>query len=106
MQMVTFQVSDMTCGHCASTIARAVASVDKDARLAVDIPRKLVQVSSTAAPGELAEAIAEAGYHAQAVEAAPPRPAPRKAGGCCCASRAAAQPAMGKTGNPPGSCCG
>ena len=103
--MVTFQVSDMTCGHCASTIARAVASVDKDARLAVDIPRKLVQVSSTAAPAELVEAIAEAGYHAQVIEAAP-QPAPRRAGGCCCASRAASEPAAGKMRSPSGSCCG
>ncbi|HSX92458.1 MAG TPA: heavy-metal-associated domain-containing protein [Hydrogenophaga sp.] len=103
--MITFHVSDMTCGHCASAIARAVASVDKDARLAADIPRKLVQVSSTAAPGELVEAIAEAGYHAEAVEA-PPQSAPRNSGGCCCASRTAVQPVAAEMGSRSGSCCG
>ena len=45
--MVTFQVNDMTCGHCASAISRAVASVDKNARMDIRIQQKLVRVSST-----------------------------------------------------------
>ena len=48
--MVTFQVSDMTCGHCASAIFRAVASVDKDARVDIRIQQKLVRIDSSAAP--------------------------------------------------------
>lgn len=86
--MITFRIPDMTCGHCASTIARAVASIDKDARVEVSIPQKLVSVTSTAAESELAEAIQEAGYTTEKLTAPPPRAA-RAAGGCCCGTRKA-----------------
>ena len=79
----------MTCGHCASAIARAIASVDKAARLEVDIAARLVRVDSAATPGELVEAITDAGYTAEAVQAG--APAVREARqGCCCGSPKAA----------------
>ena len=84
--MVTFRVNDMTCGHCASTIAKAVTTVDEFARVEVDIPRKLVRVGSEKPVTELAKAIQEAGYTPQEV-AASPKPAaavPRAATGCGC----------------------
>lgn len=56
----------MTCGHCASAIARAIAGVD--ARLDIRIQQKLVRVSGTAAAAELAAALQDAGYS--------PRPVP------------------------------
>jgi copper chaperone len=103
--MVTFRVSDMTCGHCASAIARAVASVDKDARLEISIPDKLVRVSSPAAESELVEAIADAGYTAEVVRAIPVS-APTRAGGCCCASRKSTAVDARQEASPPGaSCC-
>ena len=84
--MVTYRIDDMTCGHCASTIARAVAGVEKDARIDVSVADKLVRISGTAPDAEFAEAIREAGYTPQEVQesAAPARAA---AGGCCCAGR-------------------
>lgn len=87
--MITFQVPDMTCGHCASAIAKAVASVDKTAATEVDIAQKLVRVSSGASAGELAQAIQAAGYTPREVQAAPATlPAtPRARGGCCCSGR-------------------
>lgn len=78
--MVTFQVNDMTCGHCASTISRAIAGVDKAARLDIRIEQKLVRISSTAPAAELAEAIQDAGYTPREVQDAPAAPA---GGGCC-----------------------
>jgi copper chaperone len=102
MQMVSFRVEDMTCGHCASKIARTVAAVDADAKVEVSLRQKLVRITSSAAEAELAEAIAEAGYAAEPVAEAAAAPA-RAAGGCCCGSRAAAPaPALAATG----SCCG
>ena len=86
--MITFRVPDMTCGHCASAIARAVASVEKDAHLEVSIPDKLVRVTGTAAEREFAEAITDAGYTPESVTA-DAAPVPKKAGGCCCGSRKA-----------------
>jgi len=84
--MVTFQVSDMTCGHCASTIAKAVNAVDKSAHVEVDIPRKLVRISGAVPAEVLAVVIREAGYSAQEIQAAPAPAAgaPRPATGCGC----------------------
>ena len=109
--MFTFQVPDMTCGHCASTIAKAVAGVDKSARIEVDIPRKLVRVSSAAPLGDLAKAIQDAGYTPQEVQAkpAPATAAPRTATGCgCgCGPRKAASVDTGRAGvAAAGACCG
>lgn len=83
--MITFQVNDMTCGHCAGVITRAITAVDKDARLDIRIAQKLVQVSSTAPAVELAEAIRGAGYTPQEVLNETPEAAPQqKTGGCGC----------------------
>lgn len=61
--MIEFHVGDMTCGHCASAITRAVKDVDPGARVEVDLREKRVRIeAASAARGELAEAIAEAGY--------------------------------------------
>lgn len=104
--MVTFRVPDMTCGHCASTIARAVAGVDKVARIEVSVPEKLVSVSSTAVESELMEAIQEAGFTPELVESAPAPHGPASSG-CCCASLKSAPIDAGQAAAPVGSsCCG
>nr|WP_086923009.1 heavy-metal-associated domain-containing protein [Variovorax sp. JS1663] len=108
--MVTFQVSDMTCGHCATTITKAVIAVDKSAHIKVDTPRKLVRVSGAVPVAALAAAIRDAGYTPQEVQAAPASAAaaPRTATGCgCgCGTRKAA-PFDARQGAAPaaGSCC-
>lgn len=108
--MVTFQVSDMTCGHCASAISRAVAGVDKNARLDIRIQQKLVRVSSAASAAELAEAIQDAGYTPREVQEAPvPRAAPRASGGCGCGCgtpEATAVDPRQTAASSSGSCCG
>lgn len=61
--MISFTVDDMTCGHCASTITKAVKAVDKGAKVEVDLAAHRVQVEPTEADAdELAEAIKRAGY--------------------------------------------
>jgi copper chaperone len=83
--MITFRVDDMTCGHCASAISRAVAGVDKTARLDIRVQEKLVRVESAVSAAELAEAIQDAGYTPQQVREEPVQPvAPRASGGCGC----------------------
>jgi len=89
--MITFKVSDMTCGHCASTITRAISAVDKGAQLEIDIPRQLIRVSSAASTARLAEAIKDAGYTAQQMVDATPAAASRRSGcGCGCGTSQAA----------------
>ena len=61
--MVTFEIKDMTCGHCVSSITKAVRSVDEDARVRIDLARHRVQIEPTRTDaGGLARAIREAGY--------------------------------------------
>jgi copper chaperone len=60
--MYKFNVPDMTCGHCAGTVQRAVKLVDAHAEVAVDLGRKLVEVRSDAPEGSIGEAIRKAGY--------------------------------------------
>jgi copper chaperone len=85
VDMHTFRVDDMTCGHCASTITKAVRAVDGAAKVEVDLRQHLVHIEATEAkPRELTDAIAEAGYspvpvHALSTEGTPAK----KAGGCC-----------------------
>lgn len=102
--MVTFRVPDMTCGHCAGTIARAVAAVDEGARLDVRVGERLVSITSPAAEADFAAAIREAGYTPHPVEAASAPPA--KPSGCCCGNRKAS-PAGARQANTMegGSCC-
>lgn len=40
--MIAFEVNDMTCGHCVSTITKALQAVDKDAKVDIDLARRLV----------------------------------------------------------------
>ncbi|MFM0055626.1 heavy-metal-associated domain-containing protein [Paraburkholderia phytofirmans] len=58
-----FDVPDMSCGGCANAITRAVTSLDPAAKLEVDVPVKIVKVTSTLAAGQLIEAIEAAGFH-------------------------------------------
>jgi copper chaperone len=66
--MIEFQVPDMSCGHCVSTITKALKGADRQARVVIDLARQRVQVEPTEADAEqLREAIAEAGYTPQPV---------------------------------------
>jgi len=61
--VIAFDVQDMTCGHCASTITRAVKQADPQARVDIDLAAHLVRIEPVQAGAEeLREAIAEAGY--------------------------------------------
>ena len=60
--MIEFQVDDMTCGHCAGVITKAVKSVDAAAQIDIDVPGKRVRVHAAAQAQEIETAIREAGY--------------------------------------------
>lgn len=86
--MLAFEVKDMSCGHCVSTITRAVQAVDPQAQVQVDLGRQRVQVAPHSADAAtLADAIRGAGYHPTPLAPVPtPEPAaagPRRSGGCC-----------------------
>jgi copper chaperone len=61
--MISFRVDDMTCGHCVSTVTKAVTAVDRDASVKIDLAQHRVDVEPAAAtPQQIREAIEEAGY--------------------------------------------
>lgn len=61
--MIAFEVKDMTCGHCVSTITQALKATDRDAKVQIDLATHRVQVEPVSADAEqLAEAIKDAGY--------------------------------------------
>jgi copper chaperone len=81
--MIVFEVTDMTCGHCVSTITKALEGADKDAKVQIDLARHRVQVEPANADAEeLADAIKEAGYTPVPVGAATSAPG-RRGGNCC-----------------------
>lgn len=82
--MITFEVNDMTCGHCASTISKAVAGIDSDAKVQVDLAAHRVHIEPAAATAQaLSDAIKDAGYSPVAIDGAS-RPAAAQRSGCCC----------------------
>ena len=61
--MIAFDVKDMSCGHCVSTVMQAIKGVDRAATVTIDLARHRVEIEPAAASAqELSEAIAEAGY--------------------------------------------
>ena len=82
--MLAFEVNDMTCGHCASTITKAVKTIDPGADVQVDLGRHLVSVATDANAAFAQKAIAAAGCSLSQVYAPAAAPASAvKRGGCC-----------------------
>jgi len=65
--MIEIKVPDMTCGHCASTITKAVKDLDASAKVEVSLPDHRVRVDTKASKEDLVRSIAEAGYTPQAL---------------------------------------
>ena len=60
--MIEMNLPDMTCGHCASTVARTCKFVDPHAKVEVDLATRLVRIDSSEDRADFAEALTEAGY--------------------------------------------
>lgn len=87
--MLAYRVDDMTCGHCASTITKAIRAADATAKVQVDLAQHLVTVEPTEADAqELSDAITEAGYTPVPVELRAALAAQPRTGSCCCGSGA------------------
>ena len=64
--MIEFTVKDMTCGHCAATITKAVAAVDAGGRCEVDLQGKRVRIESARPAEEFRTALEDAGFTPEA----------------------------------------
>ena len=58
----TFNVQGMTCGHCERAVTQAIHQVDAEAQVRIDRAQNRVDVQSTKAREQLAQAIREEGY--------------------------------------------
>lgn len=65
-KMLKLSVPDMTCGHCAAAVTKAVKGIDTSATVDVDIATKTVAIHTTADPGKVSAALASAGYPTKA----------------------------------------
>lgn len=86
--MISFLVNDMTCGHCVSSITKAVKALDSGAKVQIDLAAHRVEIEPAGANAvELTAAIKGAGYTPVAVEPSAVAPiaasAPTRKG-CCC----------------------
>ena len=63
--MQTFKVDGMTCGGCVGAVTRAVQTVDKDAKVEVDLASKTVKVDSNVSPLQIIDMITNAGFEAR-----------------------------------------
>ncbi len=60
---IDFEVKDMSCGHCVRAITEAVAELDPQARVQVDLAAKRVHIEAANADEDaLGDAIREAGF--------------------------------------------
>ena len=64
--MYSFDVSGMSCGHCAAAVTRSIQSQDPSAKVQIDLAQHRVDVQSQLARPDVARAIAEAGYEVTA----------------------------------------
>ena len=63
--MQTFKVDGMTCCGCVGAVTRAVQTVDKDAKVEVDLASKTVKVDSNVSPLQIIDVITNAGFEAR-----------------------------------------
>lgn len=68
--MLTFDVQDMSCGHCVASITKAVQAADPQARVEVDLATKRVRIAPDRGDAAaLQQAIAQAGFTPRPVSA-------------------------------------
>ena len=86
--MIAFEVKDMTCGHCVSTLTKALTAADPEAKVHFDLATHRVEIESIAVgAATLGDAIRHAGYSPRILDGAPAPAASSTAPaqrGCCC----------------------
>lgn len=61
---VQLKVTGMTCNHCISMVNKAIAKLQADATVTVDLANQQVDVESALAAEDIIAALDEAGYPA------------------------------------------
>ena len=62
--MITMNVPDMSCGHCAGVITKALKQLDPTAEVGFDMHNHRVQVETSTDSSTVLDAMSDAGYPA------------------------------------------
>jgi copper chaperone len=62
--MYEFSIPDMSCGHCVSSVTKAIKAVDPDAVADVDLTKRKAAVETKVDPKTISDALENAGYPA------------------------------------------
>ncbi|MDK4725444.1 heavy-metal-associated domain-containing protein [Rhizobium phaseoli] len=60
--MYEFEIQNMTCGHCASTVEKAIKTADPEASASIDLGARIAKVQTKNDPAAIKAAIEKAGY--------------------------------------------
>ncbi|APO68087.1 heavy metal-associated domain-containing protein [Rhizobium gallicum] len=60
--MYEFEIQNMTCGHCASTVEKAIKAADPEASAIIDLTARTATVETRNDPAAISAAIEKAGY--------------------------------------------
>lgn len=60
--MIEFKLPDMSCGHCAGVVTKALKAADPACEVEVDVAAQTVKVKSAESRDGLADALFDAGY--------------------------------------------
>lgn len=67
--MTSWNVPDMSCGHCSAKIETTLSAADATVFLDFDMPARQVDIDSTLSDAELAKLLEQAGFPATRVSA-------------------------------------
>lgn len=65
--MPSFNIPDMTCGHCKATVEKTILELDGAAKVTIDLDTHNVDVDTQTATGTLVTALKTAGYEANLI---------------------------------------
>jgi copper chaperone len=66
--MIDLTIPDMSCGHCAGVITKAIKELDQHAAVEFDMAARTASITTSAGAAEICAALAEAGYPAAPVQ--------------------------------------
>ena len=67
-KMTVFKVPEMSCGHCKSTVEKAIASLDPTSSVEVDLENRTARITSVASDQDVVAALQKAGYDSNIVQ--------------------------------------
>lgn len=62
--MLKLKAPDMSCGHCAAVVTKAVKDVDASATVDIDLESRTIVLETAAEPAVVSHALDRAGYPA------------------------------------------